>query len=474
MRRILTLTLLTVAAATALAQDYLVSSTFLVRKSKVEFFLTFGVTADYDVDLYRVLYATPGSDGLPDTASGLMCIPVVPAGTQLPIVMYAHGTVDNPNDVPSKLAGGYQVAWAYSAFGFITLAADYLGLGDSRGFHPYVHAATQASAQLDMLNAGLEYLDVNEPEWDPNYLFVGGYSQGGHAAMALHKEIEDFWSFVYPVTAATHMSGPYSISGVMRDLILADESYGNPAYIAFIALGYDVIYDLFDDVTDVFRQPYASDIELFRTGAIGLGELNSRLLAELNMSGNPYPRRMLLDSMVNVIETDPNDPFNLALSDNDTYNWAPVAPTRLYYCSGDDQVPFENSIIAAITMQSLGAADLQAIDFGAALDHGGCVLPSLVSSIQFFRSFLSSSAVTDAAKPAEVTVYPNPATEQIFVGWEAAANGMEYQMINAQGQVVRSGHSNGRMIRTDDMAPGLYTLLCTRDNEARVARFIRQ
>ena len=461
-------------AAIATAQDYLVSSTFLGRKTKVEFFLTFGLTPDYDVDLYRVLYATPGSDGSPDTASGLMCIPVVPAGTALPIVVYGHGTVDNPNDVPSKLAGGYQVAWAYAGFGFITLAADYLGLGDSRGFHPYVHAATQASAQLDMLNAGLEYLDINEPEWDPNYLFVGGYSQGGHASMSLHKEIEDFWSFVYPVTAATHMSGPYSMSGVMRDLILADESYGNPAYIAFIALGYDVMYDLFDDVREVFKEPYATDIEQFYQGTIGLGVLNSRLLTALSAGGNTFPKRMLQDSMIDILANQPDDPFNLALADNDNYNWAPVAPTRLYYCSGDEQVPFENSIIAGITMQSLGAADTEAIDFGAALDHGGCVLPAIINSIAFFQSFLNTSSVVDGPNaPDQIAAYPNPATDEVFVAWDEAADGMRYQLVNSQGAVVRTGWSTGRMVETADLTAGVYTLVCTRDRATRVARFVR-
>ena len=221
------------------AQDYLVDRTYLGSRSKVELFFLFGQAVDYAVDLYRVRYKTIGSDNLPDTASGLLVIPQVAPGTLLPMVVYGHGTTSGPTDVPSQLRGGYEVAMAYAAFGFVTAAPDYLGLGDSRGFHPYVHAATETSASLDMLNASLEYLDFYEPDWNANFLFLAGYSQGGHTAMALHKEIEDFWSFVYPVTAATHMSGPYSMSGVMRDKLLSNDSYGFPAYIAYIVLGYD-------------------------------------------------------------------------------------------------------------------------------------------------------------------------------------------------------------------------------------------
>ena len=254
-----------------LAQDYLVDFTYLGTQTKLELFFLFGQAVDYDVELYKIRYETPGVDNLPDTASGLMVIPKVPAGTQLPIVVYEHGTTSGPTDVPSQLRGGYQVALAYAAFGFITLAPDYLGLGDSRGFHPYVHVATEASASLDMLNGGLEYLDTHEPEWNPNFLFLAGYSQGGHASMALHKEIEDFWSFVYPVTAAAHMSGPYSISGVMRDLILSDVSYGSPAYIAYIMLGYNEVYgNLYNDINEIFIEPYVTSIENFETFAIKL------------------------------------------------------------------------------------------------------------------------------------------------------------------------------------------------------------
>jgi hypothetical protein len=183
---------------------------------------------------------------------------------------------------------------------------------------------------------------------------------------------------------------------------------------------------------------------------------------------------MLQDSMIDVLANQPDDPFNLALAANDTYNWAPVAPTRLYYCSGDDQVPFENSIIAGITMKSLGAADTEAIDFGAALDHGGCVLPAIINSIAFFQGFINTSSVVDGPNaPDQIAAYPNPATDEVFVAWEAAIDGMRYQLVNSQGAVVRTGWSPGRMVETTDLPAGVYTLVCTRDRATRVARFVR-
>jgi hypothetical protein len=46
-------------------------------------------------------------------------------------------------------------------------------------------------------------------------------------------------------------------------------------------------------------------------------------------------------------------------------------------------------------------------------------------------------------------------------------------VVNSQGVVVRTGWSIGRMVETTDLPAGVYTLVCTRDNATRVARFVR-
>ena len=87
-----------------------------------------------------------------------------------------------------------------------------------------MHAATEAQAGLDMLLASRSFasdmgIDIGD------HIFVAGYSQGGHGAMALHKAIQDRPTDDLWVTASAPMSGPYSISGVMKDLILGEEAY---------------------------------------------------------------------------------------------------------------------------------------------------------------------------------------------------------------------------------------------------------
>ncbi|MDQ3015525.1 MAG: T9SS type A sorting domain-containing protein [Bacteroidota bacterium] len=474
LHKFLILIALFISTKNLVAQEYVVDYTFLGSRTKFELLVLFGQLVDYDIDLYKIRYKTLDINMQPDTASGLLVLPQVPSDTQLPIVVYGHGTTSGPTDVPSQLRGGFEVAMAYAGKGFATAAPDYLGLGDSRGFHPYVHAASEASASLDMLFATYEFLELNDPDYDPNFLFLSGYSQGGHASMALHKEIEDFWSIIIPVTAATHMSGPYSLSGVMRDKILSDESYNSPAYIAYIFLGYNEVYNLYNDVSEVFKEPYATSIESFYNGNINLTMLNATLITQLNAGGDTIVKRMLQDSIVEALANDINHPLNIALQENDTYNFAPTSPTKLYYCGGDITVSPANSLVAEAEMNALGAIDLEAVDLNSGLTHGACVFPAVLSSIDFFLSFVNGTGIEDLDKNADqLTVYPNPAFDEITVRWNEASAGMDYLIIDAKGVTVSQGHSSSDRISVSGLTSGLYTVICTAGRTTRVARILR-
>ena len=70
---------------------------------------------------------------------------------------------------------------------------DYIGMGESPGLHPYCHGASEATT-IDMIRAvrEAESLDmIPGMTADNGEMFVTGYSQGGHAAMATHKYVEE-------------------------------------------------------------------------------------------------------------------------------------------------------------------------------------------------------------------------------------------------------------------------------------------
>ena len=388
----------------ALQAQVLDNATYLSTVSAADISLqTFGViTAQYDVDLYKVTYHTPDVNGNDHIASGLICIPKDETNI-FPLTCYQHGTVADRNDVPSNLRGGYSLGLILAGTGYVVALPDFVGLGDSPGIHPYVHAATEASAGVDLLRATRE---LSEDDNFENFnlseqVFVSGYSQGGHAAMALHRVLETELSSEFQVAASGPMSGPYSISEAMRDFTLSDQDYGTVAYLAWLTLGYQVAYPNTVGaiaLEDIFLPEYIPSIEQFRDEQIDLWTLNDMLIDLLvTNTGSFKPKDLLQPDMLNSLLTDPTHPFSQALADNDTYDWAPQAPTNMYYCVGDDQVTFENATLAESVMQANGstATAIRADSDLFPADHGGCVLPAASRVLDFFnsvRNLLSSNS----------------------------------------------------------------------------------
>ena len=180
--------------------------------SQIVIELGIGMDVENDVDVYRVEYTTTNVENAPDTASGLLLLPV--GEGPFPQAIYQHGTVNSRQDVPSNLAGGWELGLAISSFGFVTVVPDFQGLGISPGTHTYVHAESEALAAIDLLIAVQDFLTETEVPIN-DQLFVTGYSQGGHAAMAAHIVLERDFADQFTVTASSPMSGPYSISGDM-------------------------------------------------------------------------------------------------------------------------------------------------------------------------------------------------------------------------------------------------------------------
>lgn len=406
------------------------------------------------VKRYKITYTTTGIDGKPDTASGLLLVPDR-TGAQLPLLAYQHGTVVSKQDVPSNLQGGYEVAEVFAGVGYVTAAPDFLGLGDSRGFHPYVHAASEAWVAVDMLLAVKEFCAQQNITLN-DQLFLSGYSQGGHASMALHRALESGMGSGFTVTAAAHMSGPYSISGEMKKLMTGDEEYGSVAYLPFTALSYKEVYGIFGNTGDFFLQPYATPIQQFYEGRITLSMLDELLTKQLKeLTGKSVPKRMLQDSIVDILLGRPDHPISQALADNDVYRWKPLAPTRLFYCKADDQVPYLNSLVAQDSMNARGAADLKAVDVGISLDHGQCVRPALTNAILFFATYQKiSTPVVDLVNRINRSLFPNPTYGKVYLSSPVAQG--TYSVYNNNGKLLRTGEIKENNLDLSGLNPGFY------------------
>lgn len=418
MKKTLFFFLIFITSTYHISAQNLISSEVVGSLSKADIAAIAGglIQPNNGVDMYKILYTTPDVQGVTDTASGLVLIPDIDG--IFPMLVFQHGTVGSKEDVPSNLQGGYQLAAVFGGFSYISIAPDYLGLGEARGFHPYVHAATEASAAIDMIFATQELVEQLNTKSLNEQLFITGYSQGGHAAMALHRELETNYSNVLPVTAASPMSGPYSISGPMRELIINEQEYFFTGYIPYTALSYQEAYgNIFNEVEDLFKPPYAAEIERFYRHEIDLGTLNEILINQLVAEhGASLPTRMIQDDVLQAVINEPNHPINEALRANDVFDWRPQAPTRMYYCMADDQVPFRNSIIADSVMNMNNAIDVEAFDVSPSSDHGGCIVPATTATLFFFSSLQSVMTETiDLNEQLDLEIYPNPARHQINI-----------------------------------------------------------
>lgn len=471
--RLLALCLLALLPQILPAQELLTVG-LVGSRSRSQLQSQFGFFIQNGIKMYRITYTTDDIYGMPDTASGLVVVPVRNEPSTYPLLCYQHGTVDSRTDVPSNLQGGWELAGVWGGMGYVTAAPDFLGLGTSRGFHPYVHAATEASVAVDMLFATRQFAEENDVSIN-DQLFVTGYSQGGHAAMALHRSLELDHADQFTVTAAAPMSGPYSISGAMRDKILGDEPYYFAAYLPFTVLSYDLAYDLFDDINQYFKQPYAAMIEQFQNESITLSALNEMLIDQLTADyGGSITKLMFQDSVLQNVINNPQHPANLALAANDVYEWTPAAPTRLYYCTADDQVTYRNSIIADSVMTLLGAASVDAVNVNPTADHGGCVQPAVTAAIFFFAQLQDIQVGSnDVAGAAPSRIHPNPVRGAFWA--DNVPAGAAVQLMAMDGQIAFSANTTGSgdPIRLPgNLTPGVYLVKILWDGGSLVEKVI--
>ena len=464
---ILSLTLLFAFNQINTAQE-VVSSTFLTSYDLEYFTVDLEIPFSKNgVDLYRINYTTTNLEGAQDTASGLMCIPHI-EGYSLPLVSYGHGTVGSRYAVPSYLSQEHTLPAIYSSIGTVTIAADYLGLGDNDGIHPYVHADSEASASYDMIVAVKDFLPMDMDININDQLFITGYSQGGHTAMALHRYIETETDL--EVTGALPMSGPYSISTGMKDLLVNDDEYEYVAYLVATAISYQEAYGTIypdNDITQFFKQPYADIIQKYIDEEIDLFVINEELIDSLIANeGGAFPKKMIFDDIVAAILSDDDHPVNVALRDNDVYDWTPVADTRLLYCEGDDQVAFENSIIARDKMIENGAQMVTALNLNADFNHTECVTPAATSFVFFLLVFAEATS-TDDLLDISWNVFPNPSSTGFQVVIDDLSTEFNAEIHNMSGRQEMKINSlySGHYINTN-LASGMY-ILTIKDKDGR-------
>ncbi|MEM1218662.1 MAG: T9SS type A sorting domain-containing protein [Bacteroidota bacterium] len=427
------------------------------------------IEANFDVELYYVLYETTDVNDEVVMASGVFAYPVIDGQSySLPTLLYEHGTAGSKSGVASEDGNELSLILGYASQGFMTVAPDLLGLGASPGFHPYLDARTEASASIDMLNA----IDsvIESTELDDNtkngQLFITGYSGGAHASMASHKALEEGTETAsYEIIAAAHSSGPYSLSGEMVDFTLGGDVYIFPGFLPYVAVSLLLEADpLYDDLEQMFKPQYVGPIQQFQNWDIDLLTLNFSLAATLTVdAGGLFPAEMLQDSIADALLTNPDHPASQALQANDLYDWAPQAITRMFYCTSDEIVTFTNSTLAETTMNDNGAADTQAIDVDPDSGHGDCVPFAVTAALDLFTQYAEINNITSTKETAgaiKFDLFPNPSAGNLRISLPEELGAETLQIFDWNGRLIhrQSINQSELSLNFPNLANGMYAV----------------
>lgn len=376
------------------------------------------------IDIHHLRYTTVDPTGAATTASGAMMIPTgsdpVCQGAR-PIVAYAHGTavqrslnladISNEDNLEGLLA-----ATLFTTQGYILVAPNYTGFGDSAlSYHPYLNADQQAKDMVDAVTAARSALPTSfaPTVTDAGKLFVTGYSQGGHVAMATHRLLQESGA---TVTASGPMSGPYAVAAFADAVFFGQVSRTTPLFLTFTAVGYQrANANIYASPTDLFEARYATGIEtllpsavprtqLFAEGKLPRDQLFSSTppdpiyaqftpattpadLAPVfaqgfgaeNLVTNAFRLAYLQDAQANPDGGFPNttdgkpaanpaNPLRRAFKANDLRTWLPTSPVLLCAGNEDPTVLYMNTQLIQGYWASNGAtAQIKVLDLDSSI-----------------------------------------------------------------------------------------------------------
>ncbi len=328
----------------------------------------FGVNVAYTparngVKLYRVTYASviPERGNKPTVATGLLAVPDTGAAS-FPILSHQHGTVYGKDEVPSFPDQSPETQLMLAQFagqGYVVIAADYFGMGQSREPEGYVVKASHQQASYDLLVASravLAQLGVSTPK-----LFLGGWSQGGFATMAFLEKLEDSG---VPVSAAATASAPVDafalISGAL-DFPRKNDAPWLTTIVILSAFSFENYYGVPGLARSVINDAaYDAARKLYEKQPVDSAEI-------------PTDLRKL-------VRADYFDPqffaasaYGRLLAEKTTaYRWVVKSPVRNYYGEADEAIPTALGQLAMTYQHAMGAGNMQveAISTGET-DHRG-------------------------------------------------------------------------------------------------------
>lgn len=145
----------------------------------------------YEVEHYLLHFQSTDVDGSTARIRAQLFVPRFPQPTESPVYVFGAGTTGVSEkcapivEIPAINRWGHFRAnmLAYAGEGFITIFPEYLGFGDPETPQRYFSKVAEAHVMLDAARAVYAFFERNtSPAQPSDALFLGGFSQGGHAA----------------------------------------------------------------------------------------------------------------------------------------------------------------------------------------------------------------------------------------------------------------------------------------------------
>ena len=362
--------------------DYSVERLNTILSTEVATFSSFKIQypqAANGVSLYKVQYATviPEQGNKPTLASGLVAVPKT-AQKKLPVVSYQHGTVFTRTAVPSRPEESDEtriVTARLAGNGYVVIAADYIGKGDSAEPDSYMVREATVQACVDMLFAARAVLaDLGIAE---DGLFLSGWSQGSWSTQQFRHRLE---SLKVPVKAAATAATPTDL------YLLLTRWINNPTALDATWLAGSVIlfthsyahyYDMPGLPQTVIKPEYEAACRDFYENKIGWEQLQPQI---------PGKIADLLQKDAVAKSTPGMDAFFSRLRENQAFMWRSVTPCRYYYGKVDEVMPPYVATLAVGYTEAVGGAKAEAVYAGDVADHRGAFLYGVKDQKEFFDS----------------------------------------------------------------------------------------
>ena len=190
-----------------------------------------------------------------------------------PVLLYAHGTTTDKGydfaqvgNIKNPAVGEANlIAANFAAQGYIVVAPNYAGYDESNlDYHPYLVADQQATDMVDALDSARSIIERKKRANDANYskiddsgkLFLSGYSQGGHVAMATARKLEQQGK---PITAMAPASGPYALAAFGDFIFAGNVNLGATRFAPLLAIGLQKKYpNIYSSRSEIFSADYAN------------------------------------------------------------------------------------------------------------------------------------------------------------------------------------------------------------------------